>query len=79
MTTPRRVMVGLLGTAVTAYRNNARAGGPQHRIYVVPTTINYRLVLEAETLIDDFLAEQGKQRPAEPGNGFHGASSRGRR
>jgi glycerol-3-phosphate O-acyltransferase len=54
--------LGLLGTAITAYRNNVREGGPQKRIYVVPCTINYRLVLEAETLIDDFLAEQGKSR-----------------
>jgi glycerol-3-phosphate O-acyltransferase len=28
----------------------------------VPATINYRLVLEAETLIDDYLAETGKNR-----------------
>ncbi len=58
----KNLKLGLLGTAITAYRNNARAGAPQHRIYVVPTTINYRLVLEAETLIDDFLAETGKSR-----------------
>jgi len=54
--------LGLLGTTVTAYRNNVRAGAPNKRLYVVPATINYRLVLEAETLIDDFLAEQGKSR-----------------
>lgn len=54
--------LGLLGTVVTAYRNNVRAAAPHKRIYIVPTTINYRLVLEAETLIDDYLAEQGKSR-----------------
>ncbi len=54
--------LGLLGTAITAFRNNVRAGNPQRRIYVVPATINYRLVLEAETLIDDYLAETGKSR-----------------
>ena len=32
------------------------------RIYIVPVTINYRLVLEAETLIADYLAEAGKHR-----------------
>jgi len=58
----RSVKLGLLGTAITAYRNNVRAVSPHKRIYVVPTTINYRLVLEAETLIDDYLAEQGKNR-----------------
>jgi len=54
--------LGLLGTAVTAYKNNVRAGAPQKRIFVVPATINYRVVLEAETLIDDYLAETGKNR-----------------
>ncbi|MBK9029729.1 MAG: 1-acyl-sn-glycerol-3-phosphate acyltransferase [Myxococcales bacterium] len=54
--------LGLLGTAVTAYGNLAAAGGAHKRIYVVPTTINYRLVLEAETLIQDYLAETGKSR-----------------
>ena len=54
--------LGLLGTAVTAYKNQVRAGAPQKRLYVVPATINYRLVLEAATLIDDYLAETGKNR-----------------
>jgi glycerol-3-phosphate O-acyltransferase len=58
----KNLKLGLLGTAITAFRNNARAGAPQRRIYVVPATINYRLVLEAETLIDDYLAEVGKNR-----------------
>jgi glycerol-3-phosphate O-acyltransferase len=58
----KNLKLGLLGTAVTAYRNNVRAGAPQKRIYIVPATINYRLVLEAETLIGDFLAETGKNR-----------------
>jgi glycerol-3-phosphate O-acyltransferase len=35
---------------------------PNKRIYILPVTINYRLVLEAETLIDDYLAETGKSR-----------------
>ena len=39
-----------------------REGMPNKRLYVVPATINYRLVLEAETLIDDYLAETGKSR-----------------
>jgi glycerol-3-phosphate O-acyltransferase len=58
----RNLKLGLLGTAVTAFKNNIRAGSPQKRIYIVPATINYRLVLEAETLIDDFLAEAGRSR-----------------
>lgn len=58
----KHLKLGLLGTAVTAYRNNVAAGAPERRIFLVPVTINYRLVLEAETLIDDYLAETGKSR-----------------
>ncbi len=54
--------LGLLGTGLAAYRNGAMAGDGHRRIYVVPATINYRLVLEAETLIEDYLAETGKSR-----------------
>ena len=58
----RHLKLGLLGTTVTAYKNSVREGAPHKRIYIVPATINYRLVLEAETLIDDYLAETGKSR-----------------
>jgi glycerol-3-phosphate O-acyltransferase len=58
----RDIKKGLLGTAVTAYGNNLRAGRVNPNIYVVPCTISYRLVLEAETLIRDHLAEVGKSR-----------------
>jgi glycerol-3-phosphate O-acyltransferase len=58
----RNLKLGLLGTTVTAYKNAVRAGAPHKRLYIVPATINYRLVLEAETLIDDYLAETGKSR-----------------
>jgi glycerol-3-phosphate O-acyltransferase len=58
----RNLKLGLLGTTVTAYKNSVRDGAPHKRLYIVPVTINYRLVLEAETLIDDYLAEIGKSR-----------------
>jgi glycerol-3-phosphate O-acyltransferase len=58
----KHLKLGLLGTTVTAYKNLVREGMPNKRIYIVPATINYRLVLEAETLIDDYLAETGKNR-----------------
>jgi glycerol-3-phosphate O-acyltransferase len=58
----KRVKLGLLGTALNAYADNLRRGEVQRRIYVIPATINYGIVLEAETLIDDFLAEEGKHR-----------------
>src|SRR4051812_156541 len=58
----KNLKLGLLGTTVTAYKNSVRDGAPHKRLYIVPATINYRLVLEAETLIDDYLAETGKNR-----------------
>src|SRR5690606_11614330 len=55
--------LGLLGTGLAAYVATLRAGRADgRRVYVVPATINYRLVLEAETLIADYLAETGKSR-----------------
>lgn len=53
---------GLLGTAITAYVRNLRAGKAKPNLYFVPCTISYKLVLEAETLIDDYLQEVGKSR-----------------
>ncbi|HEU4615872.1 MAG TPA: 1-acyl-sn-glycerol-3-phosphate acyltransferase [Kofleriaceae bacterium] len=58
----KHLKLGLLGTTVTAYKNLVREGRANRRLYIVPATINYRLVLEAETLIDDYLAETGKNR-----------------
>ena len=52
---------GLLGSAVQAFTQNQlrRISRP---VWFVPTTINYALVLEAETLIKDWLMEEGKAR-----------------
>lgn len=53
---------GLLGTAITAWQENlARADGDSREIYVVPVTLSFQLVLEANSLIDDFLEREGKQ------------------
>lgn len=51
---------GLLGTAIRAYVENLRAGRPKPEIFIVPCTISYKLVLEAETLVDNHLKETGK-------------------
>ena len=37
--------------------NNLRNGRASPNIYFVPVTLSFQLVLEAETLIDDFLKE----------------------
>ena len=55
----RRLKLGLAGTAIEAFARTAEAGKTQP-VYFVPATLNYMLTLEAETLIDDFLQEEGK-------------------
>ena len=53
--------LGLAGTAITS-TVNLLARGEMRPLYFVPATINYHLVLEAATLIGDFLQEAGKSR-----------------
>jgi len=57
----RRLKLGLAGTAIEAFARTAEKGQTQP-VYFVPATLNYMLTLEAETLIDDFLQEEGKAR-----------------
>lgn len=58
----QRLKLGLLGTAVTAYTRNLIKRRQEERIYVCPLTINYNLVLEAESLIRDHLRREGGSR-----------------
>lgn len=57
----QRLKLGLLGSAVEAFTTNQvrRIDRP---VWFVPTTINYALVLEAETLVHDWLTEEGQAR-----------------
>jgi glycerol-3-phosphate O-acyltransferase len=57
----RHLKLGLLGSAVEAFTTN-RIRRIDRPVWFVPTTINYALVLEAETLIRDWLTEEGKAR-----------------
>lgn len=52
---------GLLGCGLAAY-GHSLARGKEHKVFVVPCTLTYQMVLEAETLIADHLAEAGKAR-----------------
>lgn len=52
---------GLLGTGLAAWQESLQNGKPRD-VFVVPCTLSMGLVLEAETLIADSLAEEGKQR-----------------
>ncbi len=58
----RKLKKGLLGTALSAYVQNLRRRRPKPDVWIVPCTISHKLVLEAETLIDDHLKEVGKSR-----------------
>ncbi len=58
----RKLKKGLLGGTLAAYRNNLAQGRADPGVFIVPCTISYPLVLEASTLVEDWLAEAGKSR-----------------
>ncbi|HKY62293.1 MAG TPA: 1-acyl-sn-glycerol-3-phosphate acyltransferase [bacterium] len=57
-----RLKLGLLGMGLNAYVHNLRNEKPKPDIFIIPCTLNYQLVLEAETLIEDYLKEVGRSR-----------------
>jgi glycerol-3-phosphate O-acyltransferase len=57
----RKLKLGLAGTAIDAFGRTVEEERKQP-VFFIPATINYLLTLEAETLIDDFLQEEGKAR-----------------
>jgi len=56
------VKKGLLGTAIAAWQEGLRHERPRPEVLVVPCTLSYALVLEADTLIEDALKDSGKSR-----------------
>ena len=54
--------LGLLGTALHAQVENLKPGGSQAKLFVVPVTTSYHFVLEASSLIDEYLASEGHHR-----------------
>ena len=58
----QELKLGLLGCGLEAYVLNLQAGRPSPRIFIVPATVSYHAVLEAETLIDDYLRDEGQSR-----------------
>lgn len=65
-----RLKKGLLGTAPAAFRRALEAGAARAPVFVVPCTISYPLVLEAPTLIADFLRSEGGPRYLDAGGEF---------
>ena len=58
----KKLKLGLLGTTLKAYVRNLKNQNSHPNIYVIPVNLNSHLTLEAETLIDDFLAASGQSR-----------------
>ncbi len=71
----QNLKLGLLGCCIHAYKNNVRENLSESRrngsagtgkqpkpVFIVPCTLNYQLVLEAQTLIEDHLKSAGKSR-----------------
>ncbi|MEW6442606.1 MAG: 1-acyl-sn-glycerol-3-phosphate acyltransferase [bacterium] len=58
----KKLKMGLLGMGLDAYIHNLIARKEKPDVFVVPCTLNYHLVLEAETLIGDHLKELGRSR-----------------
>lgn len=57
-----RLKLGLLGTGLDAQLQGLRTGAEKPNVYVVPMVVSYHFVLEAGSLIEDFLSESGKHR-----------------
>lgn len=58
----KKLKLGLLSTAMEAQRLNFLEDGNQaKKIFVVPVTINYNFVLEAQSLIDQHLKHSGQE------------------
>jgi len=60
-----RLKLGLLGTAIEAQRANylvSPSEGRNNKIFVFPVVINYNFVLEAPSLIHDYLESSGQER-----------------
>ena len=53
---------GLLGTGILAWQDGLEQGRPNPDVLVVPATLSFALVLEAETLIEDALKAVGRSR-----------------
>jgi glycerol-3-phosphate O-acyltransferase len=61
---------GLLGTAPAAVRHALSAHARRPKVFVVPCTLSYPLVLEASSLVSDYLRAEGGPQYVELGDEF---------
>lgn len=68
----KSLKLGLLGTTIEAQRQifQYEENGEAKKIFVVPVTINYHFVLEAPSLINDYLKRKGQERYYEENDEF---------
>jgi len=57
----KRLKLGLLGTALEAQRNSFKED-PNKKVFIVPVNLNYNFVLEAPSLIKQYLRQKGRER-----------------
>jgi glycerol-3-phosphate O-acyltransferase len=57
-----KVKLGLLGTALEAQIEGIKSGKSDSRVFIVPMVTSYHFVLEASSLIEDYLSSAGKSR-----------------
>jgi len=58
----QKIKLGLLGCGVNVYVSNLQKGKPDPDLFIIPCTLSCSLVLEAPSLIEDYLKETGKSR-----------------
>ncbi|HET8860194.1 1-acyl-sn-glycerol-3-phosphate acyltransferase [Marivirga sp.] len=59
----KELKLGLLGTAIEAQRSNYQEHGHEsEKIFIVPASLNYHFVLEAPSLIRQYLEKRGQER-----------------
>lgn len=67
----KQLKLGLLGTTIEAQRQNYLNDQIEDKkIFIVPVAINYHFVLEAPSLIREFLQKQGQERFYEESDGY---------
>ncbi len=57
-----KLKLGLMGTALDAQIQNLQEQKPNSRIFIVPMTTSYHFVLEAPSLIEQYLEDLGRHR-----------------
>ncbi|MFU8806754.1 MAG: 1-acyl-sn-glycerol-3-phosphate acyltransferase, partial [Bradymonadaceae bacterium] len=55
----QHLKLGLLGTTLTGYEHNLLEHDEARPVFICPVTINYNLVLEADSLINDHFRREG--------------------